>query len=229
MTKSAGSDRLQQVQMPLRDALRGVSRFAEATEAALEPAARLLPGPLRAPFHSALKSMEKVGNRLTDPPVTSDQIAQAAAFLTGETRSDGARMDCVMSLAHGWDTLTRSGTCRDDAISETLLSDLLARLPKDPQPVGALQAARVLIAIHGSGAIARLPGIAPAPNAQDRAMTLMALGVWLLTRRADTPKAEDDLIVLSNALVRAMGDTAQTTFQDPAPLATALTDWANHL
>lgn len=229
MPRSAGFDRFQQAQMPLRDALRGVSRIAEATESALEPAARLLPDPIRAPFHNALKSMGRVGSRLTDTTVNGAQIERAGLFLTGEDRSGTALMDCVMSFAHGWDALTHEGACHDDTISETLLADLLARQPKQPDPLGPRQAAQILVAISRSGVIARMPSLGPVSDPNDRALVLVAVGVWLLTSRADTREGEDELLALAYGLVRAMNKDAREALNDPARLGAVLTDWAAHL
>lgn len=229
MPRPAGFDRLQQAQMPLRDALRGVSRIAEATESALEPAARLLPDPIRAPFHHALKSMGKVGNQLTKTSVSSQQIKRASCFLTGADRSETALMDCVVSFAHGWDSLTREGPCREEAISETLLSELFARQPMQPEPVGAEQAAQILVAIDRSGAIARMPSLAPAFDATAHALVLLAIVTWLLTDRAETREGEESLLALAYALVRATCKEPHETLQDKTRLKTVLTDWADHL
>lgn len=228
MPRLAGFDRFQHARMPLRDALRGVSRLAEATESALEPAARLLPDPIRAPFHNALKSMGRVGSRLTDTTVNGAQIERARLFLTGADRTEAALMDCVRSLAHGWDALTREGPCHDDTISETLLADLLARQPKNTVP-GPEQAAQLLVAINRSGAIARMPSLGPVSDPNDRALVLVAVGVWLLTSRADTPEGEGELLALAYGLVRAMNKDAREALNDPARLGAVLTDWAAHL
>ena len=43
---------LYDMNMPIRDALRGVVSLADATEDMLEPASKLLPEPLRSRFHA---------------------------------------------------------------------------------------------------------------------------------------------------------------------------------
>ena len=78
IVKSSTFSFLPGMQMPLRDALRGVTSLADATEDMLEPATRLMPEPLRARFRHALESLEAAGKRLLDAPIDTNQIHTAA-------------------------------------------------------------------------------------------------------------------------------------------------------
>ena len=65
--------------MPLRDALRGVATLVDATEDVLEPAAQLLPEPLRSRFKHSLDALEAAWKRLISAPTDAQQIQKASS------------------------------------------------------------------------------------------------------------------------------------------------------
>ncbi|MEL7184094.1 MAG: hypothetical protein AAFY65_13500 [Pseudomonadota bacterium] len=66
---------------PLRDAMRGVNRWADAAEHAFEPAAALLPGPLRSSAKSTLQAFEDAGATLLESSLAAKDILRASLVL----------------------------------------------------------------------------------------------------------------------------------------------------
>ncbi|WP_417525506.1 hypothetical protein [Marinovum sp.] len=223
---------LPDLQMPLRDALRGVSNLSEATEEALEPALRLLPEPLRSGFHDALKSVEGAGKRLLNAPIDLTDLTEAQRAFTGQTRSPEAARACAKVICHAWEHLQGARPGHRDLISETILAGQLQALDPAPGASEAANAARVIGQILSSSAIGRMPGfVATVTDAekQDAELALIAIAVWLLSDRAARMDEEEGLLDLSVALVRALSDEAPAPGGSPEALTRFLENASAHL
>ncbi len=215
---------------PLRDAARGISRLADATEEALEPVAQLLPEPLRTRMHNAMLSMEAAGHRLIASEIAPETVMAAQDFVTGRALDADARAACTSTLTYAWDHMRDCGLRHDHMISETVLSDVLSRV--EPGATNAERAAALISTIRGSSAIGRLPGLAGLATAEDEPLLVLALTaifVWLISDRAATVVEEEKLLDLSLALVLAMRDDIAQVADDSAALADTLEDIARHL
>ncbi len=218
--------------MPLRDALRGVATLADATEDMLEPAAQLLPEPLRSRFRHALASLERAGKRLTHAPIEIDQIDTAAGFLQSDTTGAPGAGTCASVLAYAWKHLHEAGSGHRHMISETILAERLHRARQKSGAEGVEFAAAALAGVRGSSAIGLMPGLARSTSREERAeidLDLLTIGVWLLAARAETKAHEEKLLDLSKALVRALHQDAQVAFQDAPSLVRFLVDTSAHL
>ncbi len=60
-------------------------------------------------------------------------------------------------------------------------------------------------------------------------LALLAIAVWLLSNRPDTVEAEEKLLDLSVALVRALQYETRTTFSDRGALERFLSETSSHL
>jgi hypothetical protein len=223
---------LQDLQMPLRDALRGVATLADATEDALEPAAQLFPEPLRSRFRHALEALEQAGKGLTHSPIATEQIETASRFLTGEEADMVAGKTCARVLVYGWEHLHEGSANHRHMISETIVADRMRRARSASSVTGFDFAAAVLAAVEGSSAISLMPGLTRSSSAEEKTETdlaLLTIGVWLLTRRAESIAGEEKLLDLSMALVRALQTDAETDFADARQLSRFLADTSAHL
>ncbi|MEQ8923968.1 MAG: hypothetical protein RLP08_18070 [Marinovum algicola] len=223
---------LPDLQMPLRDALRGVANLSEATEEALEPALRLLPEPLRSGFHDALKSVEGAGKRLLNAPVDLADLTRAQRVLTGGTHDAEAARACAWVICHAWEHLQGTGLGHRHLISETILATQLQTPQSAPGAPAAWNAARVIGQIRASSAIGRIPGFVGTvtePEKQDTDLALIAIAVWLLSDRAERMDQEEGLLDLSAALIRALHDGAPAPADNPDALARFLENASAHL
>jgi len=221
---------LPDLETPMRDALRGVANFAEATEDALEPAAQLLPEPLRAGFQTAIRSIETTGRHLIDRALRHDQIMTAADFAIGRLRDPGSARDFSSVVCFAWEHLQHAAAGPRFLISETILTS------KSVQPsetdVGTAHAAVLVAVIRKSSAIGRMPGISDGIGAEDRNridLALMAIMVWLIATRTPTLDEELPLLELAMALMTAIKDDIATAIDDPQKLADMLTATSAHL
>lgn len=232
MAKQSPLSFLHDLQMPLRDALRGVATLADATEEALEPAAQLFPEPLRTQFRHALEALDRVGKRLVHAPITVAQIDSAAQFLTGDATDTASAETCASVLVFAWEHLDDQSAKHRPMISETIVADRMRRVRGASQATGVDFAAAALIDLRRSSAIGMMPGLArgsSAAEAPETDLALLTIGVWLLTGRAGSMAEEEKLLDLSMALVRALRDNAATAFADPSGLARFLEDTSKHL
>lgn len=223
---------LPDLQMPLRDALRGVATLADATEDMLEPAARLLPEPLRSRFHHALTSLEQAGRRLIHAPIDTKQIETASHFLIATETDAGASGSCATVLVYAWEHLNEASVDHRHMISETIVADRLARTRGTMGITGVDFAAAVLMDLRRSSAIGRMPGLARGTAAEDQPevdLALLSIAVWLLSGRATSLAEEERLLDLSMALVRALENEARQAFADNAGLASFLAATSAHL
>ncbi|SMX37906.1 hypothetical protein MAA8898_01302 [Maliponia aquimaris] len=218
--------------MPLRDALRGVATLADATEEMLEPAAKLLPEPLRSRFRTALDSLEAAGKRLIHAPLDIRQIDMAARFMAGSDTGRPALEACATVIAYAWEHLGEARETHGRLISETLVAERLARTRAVSLAGGADFAAEVLIALRQSSAIGRMPGLTrglSTGDADDVDLAVMAVAIWLLSSRSETLAEEEKLLDLSLALVRALRDDAATAMSGRESLARFLAETSAHL
>ena len=214
--------------MPIRDALRGVASLADATEDALEPASKLLPEPLREPFHSALKSVEQAGKRLISAPIDMPQIATAARFMAGTDRGPAARRACTSVFVYAWEHLA-SEQGEAVLISETILADRLGHIAKAGDMSGADFAAQVVMDLRASSVIGRMPGLPRGASHPETDLHLLSVATWLLAARGDSIEDEEHLLDMTVALIRAMAGHAGDPFADPVDLSRFLTDTSAHL
>lgn len=218
--------------MPLRDALRGVATLADATEDMLEPAARLLPEPLRSRFRGALEALEQAGKRLIHAPIDTRRIAHAAEFLAGRTAPDAGAGATASVIVYAWEHLTETRVAHRHLISETIVADHLARQRAASERRGTGFAAEVLLDLRASSAIGVLPGLARGISGQEEAevdLALLAIAVWLVSSRAGTLEEEEKLLDLAIALVRALQPEATAALADSDALARFLDATAAHL
>ena len=232
MPKSSTFGFLPDLQMPLRDALRGVATLADATKDILEPASKLLPEEIKLRFQHALASLEKAGQRIAHSPIDNGQIRSASRFLVGAETDAGAIRACATVLVHAWEHLSQSSVRHRHLISETIMSDRLNRTRAASALSGADFAVAVVTSIRMSSAIGLLPGLARARNADEEIevdLALLAIAVWLMSTRAGSMEEEEMILDLSLALVRALLNEMKDPFGDPAQLARFLSDTAAHL
>lgn len=223
---------LPDLQMPLRDALRGVASLADATEDMLEPAAQLLPEPLRSRFQSALGALERAGKRLVHSPVDTDQIAAASRFLAATETDRPAADACARVLVYAWEHLNEASVDHRHLISETIVADRLYRSRGTSDTAGESFAAAAIADLRTSSAIGLMPGLARGITAEEETevdLALLAIAVWLLSDRAETLEEEEKLLDLAMALVRALEDEARGAFDEVSGLARFLSDTSSHL
>lgn len=221
---------LPDLETPMRDALRGVANFAEATEDALEPAAQLLPEPLRAGFEKAIRSIEHTGRQLIDRGLRQDQIASAADFAIGRVRDSGSAKDFSKVVCLAWEHIQHATDGPRFMISETIVARKSAQ--QSEKRAGAAHTAGLVEAIRKSSAIGRMPGFADGIGSEDRDqidLELMAIMVWLLAIRADALEDELKLLDLSMALVTAIKGDIAAAIDDQAKLADILAASSAHL
>ena len=232
MPKTSPFSFLPNLQMPLRDALRGVATLADATKEVLELATNLLPDPIRSRFQHALESLEKAGMRLTHGPIDMGQIQSASRFLIAAETDSDAIQACATVFVHAWEHLDEASISHRHLISETLVSDRMTRTRAASELSGADFAAAVITNIRRSSAIGLLPGLARGINAKDEIevdIALLAIAVWLMSGRADSMTEEEKILDLALALVRALHNAAENPFAEPAHLAGFLSNTSAHL
>ena len=217
------------LQRPIRDGLRGIASIADAAEEALEPAAELLPEPVRSRFHGALVAIENVGKRLASSPVSHEDVMQASSFLAGETSEPTDRTVTATVICHAWEHLHDEGGTKGLLISETIVADSIGTPHDDANAEG--RAAGILLGLLDGNAVGPMPGIRPA-NKEQRAeagMSLMAIFVWLLSSRAENLEEEQELLDLAMALVVAIRNDVQSALDDQSRLTELLLGTSRHL
>ena len=223
---------LHDLNMPIRDALRGVVTLADATEDMLEPASKLLPEPLRSRFHSAMQAFEQVGKRLLHAPIDMERISDAAQFAQGTTLDKSGVNTAASVIVFAWEHLNQSRVDHRHLISETIVADRLSRLQPDGGTIGFAFAASLFLDLRQSSAIGVMPGLTRGITEDEETevdLALMAIAVWLSSKRADTLEEEEKLLDLSMALVRALQSEAATAFQSQDALAQFLDETSSHL
>ena len=221
---------LPDLETPMRDAMRGIANFAEATEDALEPAALLLPEPLRAGFQKAIRSIETTGRQMIGRSLTQEQIETAADFAIGQGRNPGSAKDFSKVVCFAWEHLQHTTDGPRFMISETILAMKSAQ--QADKGAGAAHTAGLVEAIRKSSAIGRMPGIADGIGFEDRSqidLVLVAIMVWLLATRADALDEEVKLLDLAMALVTAIKGDIVAAMDDTAKVADILAASSAHL
>ncbi len=214
------------LQMPLRDALRGVSSLADATEETIEPAVALLPEPIRDGFRAGLRAVHSVGRRLKAAPIDPGAVRAAADTLADRAAAPETLATVVV---YAWEHLP--GGRHGDFMSETLLAGRLSTRPLTGR-APAERAARLIADIRTSAIIARRPGLADADRGVEQAridQALIAIALWLLAARAPGMAEEETILGLSSALVAATRDGVPDRMEDAAGLARYLQALADHL
>lgn len=221
---------LPDLETPMRDAMRGVANFAEVTEEALEPAAQLLPEPLRAGFEMAIRSIESTGRQLIDRGLRQDQIISASDFAIGGARDAGSGRDFSSVVCFAWEHLQHATDGPRFLISETILASKSAQ--QSEKGAGTAHTAGLVAVIRKSSAIGRMPGISEGIGSEDRNqidLALMAIMVWLIATRTETLEEEVTLLELAMALMTAIKDDIAVAMDDPAKLADILAASSAHL
>ncbi|MBO6638699.1 MAG: hypothetical protein JJ920_07325 [Roseitalea sp.] len=232
MREEPAIPRLTPLQLPLRDALRGVATLAEVTEDLLEPAAALLPGAIRDGFRSAVHAIEGAGKRLMTAPITLDSVRTASGVLSQGAGDRDALATSAIVIAYAWEHLRDAGHEHHLMISETMLA---GHMGSGAALVGATateRAASLVVDIRGSAVIGRPPGVPAMGGDEDRAAIdagLVTIMVWLLAIRAETMEEEEKLLDLAFALVTAMQHETRTAMADPEKLSGHMTSLAAHL
>lgn len=218
------------LKQPLRDIMRGVGLFAEMTEDTLEPAANLLPSPVRRTFHGVLTSLEAVGNRAVSPSLDAQIIGVASDYLQFDS-ADGPK-SLVKCLAFAWQKASALRTERHFLFSEVVAARALDTLRVAPDLAPHLRSAMIFNSIVKSRPVGRMPGVDPSLSAEDEiqvSLFLFATLVWLSTERANTLDEEDQLLDLALALTMAKRDVVSKGFDDLDKVGHALRDLADHV
>jgi len=218
------------LQQPLRDIMRGVGLFAEMTEDTLEPAASLLPGPVRQTFHGVLTSLEAVGSRAVTPPLDVQTIASAARYVG--VGQEGGAQSLVHALGFAWQKASVLRTERHFLFSEVIAARALNALHMAEDLSPEVRAAMIFKALVKAHPMGRMPGIEPSLPAEDETQVelfLFSALVWLLTERARSLDEEEQLLNLALALTTAKMQTVTQSLDDLEQVARALGDLADHL
>jgi hypothetical protein len=223
---------LPDLEMPLRDAMRGVAIFSEAAEGALEPAARLLPKPLREGFQMAIRSVKLTGKQSIDNQVQQDQILMAAGFATGNTDDVAAAKCFAKVICFAWDHLQGRAKAPRHLMSETIVASKTAQAHSNGSASGAAFATDLIGKIRKSPAIGRMPGFIGGIRPDEKNeidMELVAIMVWLLSARPPSFAEEVPLLYLAAALISALQCDVAAALDDPAKLADILQSTSAHL
>jgi hypothetical protein len=204
--------------------------FAEMTEDTLEPAANLLPGPVRRTFHGVLTSLEAVGSRAVAPPLDVQTIASASQFVKADSAGDAASL--VQVLAFAWQKASALRTERHFLFSEVVAARALGALQMAPDLSPDVRSAMIFKALVKAHPMGRMPGVDPSLNAEDEtqvSLFIFATMVWLCTERARNLGEEEQLLDLALALTMAKKETVVRSFDDLEQVGHALQDMADHV
>ncbi len=218
------------IKQPLRDIMRGVGLFAEMTEDTLEPAASLLPSPVRKTFHGVLTSLEAVGARAVAPPLDVHTIASAAHFVRLPTLDGAASL--VQVIAFAWQKASALRTERHFLFSEVVAARALNALQIAPDLPAEMRSAMIFKTLTKAQPMGRMPGVDSSLSAEDEtevSLFIFAALVWLLSERARTLEEEGQLLDLALALTMAKKDLVAESFDDLESVGHALCDMADHL
>ena len=219
-------------EMSLRDAFRGVASFVEATEDALEPAASLVPHPLRSRVKDTLRKIEGHSKRLAVAPISTDDISKAAAFIAGVDDNSVPPEDFSAIFGFAWDHLAQVNVQRRGIVSEMLLTRGLSGFRFSDGLTPYERAAELCLHLRASRAIGMVPGLIHDFDDQDRISkdaAMSAVFVWLLCERAADIAGEERLLDLAEALVQAMLDQSDSTFEARDQLAPMLEIASRHI
>ena len=227
------SDRgLVSFEMSLRDAFRGVTSFVEAAEDALEPAASLVPSPLRRRVKDALRRIEGHSKRLSVAPISIDDIAAAAVFVNGSDLGSASPQSFAAIFGFAWDHLSQDTNRPRNMVSELLLSSALSGLHLRKDQTAYQRGAELCLHVLDSRAIGAVPGLISDFGHESRASdeaALVAIFVWLLCDRAGDIPGEERLLDLAEALVMAMLDQSGSLADEPDRLAVMLETASRHI
>ena len=223
---------LPDLQMPLRDALRGVATLADATEEVFEPASKLLPEPLRAGFRDAMSAVGNAGRRLITAPIEPAQVRMAAEFASGRQTENDALEACATVMCYAWEHLQEGALTHRLLMSEVLLAGQLGHVGEAAGAAPGDTAARLVERIRSSQVIGRMPGVAGGVAGSERDdvdLALAAIAIWLLSARDVDMVGEARLLDLSHALVLAIRDDILDAIDHKDDLASILTNASAHL
>ena len=219
-------------EMSLRDAFRGVASFVDATEGALEPAAVLVPSPIRRRVKDTLRKIEGHSRRLSVAPISTDDVAAAASFVHGCVSESAPPKSFVAIFVFAWDHLSQGNERRCSMVSEVLLTVALSGLNLSNDLSPFQRSAELCVYLRNSNAIGAVPGLigdfSQDRRASDEA-TLVAIFVWLLCDRTDDISGEERLLDLADALVIAMSDQSGLSTDEPDQLAAILETASRHV
>ncbi len=219
---------------PLRDLLRGAKTAADATEEMLEPASRIVPRPLRTAFRSALEAAEASGRSILSDRIGQHEINAASRFLAGNETTAAAASAFVRALGYGWDKCQRSDPARHRLlISETVATHAVARFQSNRGecPTGEMRAAQIIAALQKDRAIGRMPGTPVSSESETKraGLALLAIALWLLADRPESPTEEDRILELSFALTSAFGNDLMPKLSTADGLAAELARLRSHI
>ena len=219
---------------PLRDLLRGAKTAADATEEMLEPAFRIVPRPLRTAFRSALEAAEASGRSILPDQIGQHEINAASRFLAGDETTAAAAYAFVRALGYGWDKCQRSDPARNRLlISETVATHAVALFQsnKGECATGEMRAAQIIAALQKDRAIGRMPGTPVSSESETKraGLALLAVALWLLADRPESPTEEDRILELSFALTSAFGDDLMPKLSTADGLAAELARLRPHI
>ncbi|MEM7613935.1 MAG: hypothetical protein AAF245_02750 [Pseudomonadota bacterium] len=214
--------------MPLRDVLRGLRGASVGAEELLEPAGKLVPGPLRDIMRSVMHAAEDAGREVLQAAIpTADEIADAAAY----TARDGPRPERrVMARVLTYGIESYLGRYTEDAmlVSETVTAVALQDVMSGPAPEG--RAAGLVAALIESAAIGPAPGTPLSPSGEDAEgihLASFATVLWLLVERAEMPEEEAALLDLCGGLTHSLRDEVLAAIRGEEGLSEKLSSLAD--
>ena len=217
--------------MPLRDVLRGVASFAEATEDILAPLKDALPPPVRTTLRSALRTIEGHGAEIVGGQVDLDDIGRASAFLRGVAHEAGDAECCAKVLAFAWEKMTSPQNLRP-LLSETLSSLRMSTLGDAHLGAPSNHAALVLKTLRDGHVAGGLPGVSSdLSHGEQEAidLRLFAFAIWLLADPGQTLDEEMQLLDMAMALTQAFGDDVSKAMVGEGDLVALLETLSDHL
>ncbi|MFK7891865.1 MAG: hypothetical protein AB8B63_13700 [Granulosicoccus sp.] len=218
--------------VPLRDALRGMTGLSRVAHEVLNPATSGLPEPFRSKVGDALNSFTEKGERLVSTPVTEQQIAKAAQFVTGVDQNRDAAESCARVICYCWQHIHDTALSHKRLISETLLISLLQKQKRANCDNNAQFGAQLIREIRNFTAVGLIPGLVGNFSSEGKNevdLALIAILSWLMSERADSMAEEEKLLDLSLALVFAVRADALSAIEQDQHLAELLENVSGHL
>lgn len=231
MNKPSGSPFVS-LGLPLRDILRGMASFAEATEDMLEPAVQAMPAPMRHALSTAMQAIEGTGERLLAPHVSGQDIQRASAFLNRVVDGRGDAECCARVLAFAWERMRTPDAAFHDMLSETVAASRLDALRRAPGLTPSDFAAQLFLDLRAWHVAGSAPGL-PVSQTDDQQeaidLKLFAFLIWLLAVRSPEDLPEEQLLEMAMALTQAFRADVLAAISDSTALSGQLQTLSDHL
>lgn len=219
------------LQMPLRDAFRGLSTLAGLTEEAFEPLGSVLPERVRSNLAETFRRIEGMGADAIRANVSLEDIRQAVAALTGKARRLGNLKRCAIVFAFAWDRAFEHEDIHP-LLSETLASARLSQTKGASGSSPGKNAATILRLLRDTHVAGGVPGLPLGLSESERTVIdlhLFAITIWLLSVRAATMDEEMQLLDMALALTCVFEREVMASINDHDTLAATLDHLSEHL